>query len=238
MIRCLRTIIEHEFPTVPDDLVYGFGRMDESGRVADRVMTSALGWQPGDRLTLIAAAGVVVARRDPGAMVTMSANPYLVIPAALRRRCGLRPGDRVLLAIFPDRDTLAAYSTFIEAVRRSPGRMKPAKCRGASTRRPSLRQLEPDALGSPACGRGTPVHCSSSRAAEKLRLADLGIPVAARVCVAFHRGEFYPGPWRRPAARHGVCAALGQEAMATAHSRRHKCPVTDDLPRRVGADLA
>jgi bifunctional DNA-binding transcriptional regulator/antitoxin component of YhaV-PrlF toxin-antitoxin module len=33
-----------------------------------------------------------------------------VIPAALRRRCGLRPGDRVLLAVFPDQDALAAYS--------------------------------------------------------------------------------------------------------------------------------
>jgi hypothetical protein len=32
---------------VPDDVLYGFGRMDESGRVADRAMTSALGWQPG-----------------------------------------------------------------------------------------------------------------------------------------------------------------------------------------------
>ena len=99
-----------EVPAVPDDVVYGFGRMDESGRVADRAMTSALGWQPGDRLTLTAAAGVVIARRDPGGMVTMPAKPYLVIPAALRRRRGLRPGDRVLLAIFPARDALAAYS--------------------------------------------------------------------------------------------------------------------------------
>jgi len=99
-----------EVPAVPDDVVYGFGRMDESGRVADRAITSALGWQPGDRLTLTAAAGVVIARRDPGGMVTMPAKPYLVIPAALRRRCGLRPGDRVLLAVFPARDALAAYS--------------------------------------------------------------------------------------------------------------------------------
>ncbi len=78
---------------------YGFGRMDESGRVADRAMTSVLGWQAGDRLTLTAAAGVVIARRDPGGMVTMPSKPYLVIPAALRRRCGLRPGDRMLLAV-------------------------------------------------------------------------------------------------------------------------------------------
>jgi len=78
---------------------YGFGRMDESGRVADRAMTSVLGWQAGDRLTLTAAAGVVIARREPGGMVTMPSKPYLVIPAALRRRCGLRPGDRMLLAV-------------------------------------------------------------------------------------------------------------------------------------------
>ncbi len=45
--------------------MYGFGRMDESGRVADRATTSALGWQPGDRLTVTAAAGVVIARHDP-----------------------------------------------------------------------------------------------------------------------------------------------------------------------------
>jgi AbrB family looped-hinge helix DNA binding protein len=99
-----------EIPAVPDDVLYGFGRMDESGRVADRAMTSALGWRPGDRLTLTAAGGVVIARRDPAGMVTLPAKPYIVIPAALRRRCGLRPGDRVLLAVFPDRDALAAYS--------------------------------------------------------------------------------------------------------------------------------
>jgi len=99
-----------EIPAVPDDVAYGFGRIDESGRVADRAMTSALGWRPGDRLTLTAAAGVVLARRDPDGMVTMPSKPYLTIPAALRRRCGMRPGDRVLLAVFPDRDALAAYS--------------------------------------------------------------------------------------------------------------------------------
>jgi bifunctional DNA-binding transcriptional regulator/antitoxin component of YhaV-PrlF toxin-antitoxin module len=43
-------------------------------------------------------------------MVTMPAKPYLVIPAALRRRCGLRTGDHVLLAASPSQDKLTAYS--------------------------------------------------------------------------------------------------------------------------------
>jgi hypothetical protein len=77
------------------DVIYGFGRIDASGRVADRVIISALGWRGGDRLTLTAGSGVMVARRDPGGMVTVPARPYIVIPAAARRRCGLLAGDRV-----------------------------------------------------------------------------------------------------------------------------------------------
>jgi hypothetical protein len=92
------------------DVVYGFGRIDASGRVADRATIAALGWRDGDRLTLTAEAGVLIARRDPGGMVTVPARPYIMIPAALRRRCGLRAGDHVLLAASPGEDLLAAYS--------------------------------------------------------------------------------------------------------------------------------
>ena len=57
------------------DVVYGFGRIDASGRVADRVTIAALGWRGGDRLTVTAEAGVMIARRDPGGMVTVPARP-------------------------------------------------------------------------------------------------------------------------------------------------------------------
>jgi len=109
-VRRLPVAMGPEIPAAADDVVYGFGRIDASGRVADRAITSVLGWQPGDRLTVTAAAGVVIARREPVGMVTMPARPYVAIPAALRRRCGLRPGDRVLLAVLPGQDALAAYS--------------------------------------------------------------------------------------------------------------------------------
>ncbi len=81
-------------PAVPNDVLYGFGRIDVADRVADRAVIGALGWRCGDRLTLTAEAGVVTARRDPADMVAITAKPYIVIPAALRRRCGLLPGDR------------------------------------------------------------------------------------------------------------------------------------------------
>jgi len=96
-------------PDLPD-AIYGFGRIDASGRVADRITIAALGWQGGDRLTLTADGGVMIARRDPHGMVTVPARSYIVIPAALRRRCGLRAGDRVLLAAVPSEDMLAAFS--------------------------------------------------------------------------------------------------------------------------------
>lgn len=96
-------------PSAPADVVYGIGRIDASGRIADRAVTSALGWRGGDRLTLTAEAGVVTARRDPGGMITLPGRAYIAIPAALRRRCGLRAGDRVLLAAVPGGDMLSAY---------------------------------------------------------------------------------------------------------------------------------
>jgi hypothetical protein len=92
-----------------DDVVYGLACIDASGRVAERAVITALGWRGGDRLTVTAEAGVVAAWRDPGGMITLPGRPYLVIPAALRRRCGLRAGDRVLLAALPGDDVLAAW---------------------------------------------------------------------------------------------------------------------------------
>ena len=97
-------------PSLPGDVVYGLARVDRSGRVADRSVTGALGWRGGDRLTLTAEAGVVVIRRDPSGLVTLPPRSCLPIPAALRHRCGLLPGDPVLLTAVPAEDTLTAYS--------------------------------------------------------------------------------------------------------------------------------
>jgi len=97
-------------PTLGRDVVYGLAHLDRSGRVADRTVTGALGWRGGDRLTLTAQAGVVVIRRDPAGLVTLPPRSCVPIPAALRHRCGLLPGDPVLLTAVPAEGTLTAYS--------------------------------------------------------------------------------------------------------------------------------
>jgi len=93
---------------VPADTVYGMSRIDASGRLISQAISQVLDWRPGDRLTLTGDAGVVVAHRDPRGLVTVPARYSVAIPAALRHRCGLRPGDQVLLAALPGEDTLAA----------------------------------------------------------------------------------------------------------------------------------
>ena len=102
-------VLPARLPALPGDVVYGLARVDGSGRVADRSVTGALGWRGGDRLTLTAEAGVVLIRRDPSGMVTVPARPCIPVPASLRRRCGLLPGDPVLLAGTPAGDMITAY---------------------------------------------------------------------------------------------------------------------------------
>jgi len=132
-------------------VVYGIARIDASGRICERAVITALGWAGGDRLTFTADAGVETARRDPGGMVTLPASGYITIPAALRHRCGLEPGDQVLLAALPDQDTLSAYSLAVvdQAIRAHgafphaqggllwppPGHLRPRPSRPPWTRR-------------------------------------------------------------------------------------------------------
>ena len=78
--------------SVPAGVAYGTGRIDASGRVADRTVSCALGWREGDRLTLTAFPGVVTAWREAGGMVTV---PAPGLPRDSRRLAPpLRPAGR------------------------------------------------------------------------------------------------------------------------------------------------
>jgi hypothetical protein len=98
-----------ELPSVLSDVCYGMSRVDAAGRLFDRAISQALGWHPGDRVTMTGTVAVVLAVRDGDGLITLPARSCVVVPAPLRRRCGLRPGDRVLLAAYPRLDRLAIY---------------------------------------------------------------------------------------------------------------------------------
>ena len=46
-------------PAAPSEVAYGMGRVDASGRVGDRDVMRAMGWQAGELLTITAARGVL-----------------------------------------------------------------------------------------------------------------------------------------------------------------------------------
>ena len=96
--------------SVPADVVYGTGRIDASGRVTDQAVTCALGWREGDRLTLTAEPGVVVARRDPRGMVTVPPAPASRFPPSCAAAAACGPVTGCCWPQSPGQDMLAAYS--------------------------------------------------------------------------------------------------------------------------------
>ena len=83
-------------------MLYDVGRVDESGRISNRDIIRALGWQPGDKLGVIPALGGIVILASPDGLLTMPAKPCIVIPTAARRIHNIETGDHVLLAAAPD----------------------------------------------------------------------------------------------------------------------------------------
>lgn len=90
-------------------LVYGLAALDDRGRVADRVVSRALGWPAGLCLAIQETGGVLTVRPDPHGDHHVTGQGHLRLPAALRHRCALVAGDRVLLAAEPDRSHLTIY---------------------------------------------------------------------------------------------------------------------------------
>ncbi|GAA3571032.1 hypothetical protein GCM10022222_63920 [Amycolatopsis ultiminotia] len=90
-------------------LYYGTAGMDRSGRVHDRNAVAALGWLPGDRLMITVVETSAVYQRRADGVFTMTAKPYVVVPAPVRARCGLHAGSRVLVAADPAQDALLVH---------------------------------------------------------------------------------------------------------------------------------
>jgi hypothetical protein len=90
-------------------MLYGVGRVDTSGRVANALIVEALRWRPGDKLAMILSQGTIVIRASPDGLFSVPRRSRIIIPARVRRRCAIRPGDHVLLAAAPDYNIVIVY---------------------------------------------------------------------------------------------------------------------------------
>ncbi|WNV84751.1 hypothetical protein [Umezawaea sp. Da 62-37] len=91
-------------------MVYGIATMDEGGRVSERLITRLLGWKSGQSLDFSLVSDVIVVRCHPTGGFRVPRTMLCSIPAAVRRWCGLSPGDRVLLAAAPAQGVLLIHN--------------------------------------------------------------------------------------------------------------------------------
>jgi hypothetical protein len=86
--------------------MYRVAAVDRCGRLAERSVMRALGWSPAVRLDIAEATGTLIVRADQTGAFRTTGHGHLALPARVRRWCGLRVGDRVLLAANPMRQEL------------------------------------------------------------------------------------------------------------------------------------
>lgn len=90
-------------------LVLGMAGVDHSGRVRDRLVFVALGWEPGDRTDVTVRPQALVLRRVAAGGVPIDARGRVFLPAGARAVFAIMVDDRVLLAADPRRHHLIVY---------------------------------------------------------------------------------------------------------------------------------
>ena len=91
-------------------MLYGIGRVDSSGRVANREIIQALHWRPGDRLDIVLMPSAIVIRACPDGLLRVPQRPAIVIPRPARTLHRIEAGDHVLLAAAPAYDLVIVHT--------------------------------------------------------------------------------------------------------------------------------
>jgi hypothetical protein len=91
-------------------MLYGIGRVDSSGRAANRDIIKALHWQTGDGLETVLTPSAIVIRRCPDGPLRVPQRPCIVIPRPARILHRIEAGDHVLLAAAPAYDVVIVHT--------------------------------------------------------------------------------------------------------------------------------
>jgi bifunctional DNA-binding transcriptional regulator/antitoxin component of YhaV-PrlF toxin-antitoxin module len=96
-------------PFKPAELLLATAKIDHSGRVGDRVLLTALGWNPGDRHDVRTIRQGAELSLSPTGLFRVDSRSNVFLPAATRDLLGIHPGDRVVLIASPTTDTLLIH---------------------------------------------------------------------------------------------------------------------------------
>jgi hypothetical protein len=91
-------------------MLYAVGHVDASGRIASSEIVEALAWRPGEQLKIVTTLGAIAIFASPEGLYSAPRKPCVVVPIALRRRYGIKPGDHVFLAAAPEHAIVLVYS--------------------------------------------------------------------------------------------------------------------------------
>jgi hypothetical protein len=89
--------------------VYCLAAAASTGRVADRAIMDALGWQPDTRLHVRVTGGLIVVDADEHGVFVMSGQGHVRPPGRVRYWCRVAIGDRVLLVADPAHRRLVVH---------------------------------------------------------------------------------------------------------------------------------
>jgi hypothetical protein len=89
--------------------VYGLSTLDAGGRIADKALIAALGWEANQRLEIRVSRGLVAVYAGSRGIFKVTSRRFLYLPLAARRWCDLKAGSRVLLAAYPDGGLLLVH---------------------------------------------------------------------------------------------------------------------------------
>jgi bifunctional DNA-binding transcriptional regulator/antitoxin component of YhaV-PrlF toxin-antitoxin module len=81
----------------PNTLLVGAARVDRSGRIHERAVLHALGWEPGHELELDTAHDMIAIASVHGGRHRVDDRGALALPAAARRMCGITISRPVIL---------------------------------------------------------------------------------------------------------------------------------------------
>jgi hypothetical protein len=93
----------------PDRVLLSTGRLDRSGRLHERAVLCALGWGPGQELTLHNIDDMIVIKVVAGGDHRIDDRGGLALPAAVRRMCGITIGPPVVLVADVPEQTLLVH---------------------------------------------------------------------------------------------------------------------------------